>query len=74
MNEDYLFDVDIEERELAPTYWLGPIYEGMMRNGSKPKSVSSTDSVFPVSQYVVGPGSSARVLVSDLVKKILPLN
>ncbi|KAG6164041.1 hypothetical protein E4U22_001670 [Claviceps purpurea] len=27
VNEDYLFDVDIEERELAPTYWLGPIYE-----------------------------------------------
>ena len=28
VNEDYLFDVDIEERELAPIYWLGPIYEG----------------------------------------------
>lgn len=27
VNEDYLFDVDIEERELAPVYWLGPIYE-----------------------------------------------
>ncbi|KAG5979653.1 hypothetical protein E4U55_004922 [Claviceps digitariae] len=27
VNEDYLFDVDIEERELAPIYWLGPIYE-----------------------------------------------
>ncbi|KAI9724757.1 MAG: hypothetical protein M1812_000032 [Candelaria pacifica] len=27
VNEDYLFDVDIERRELAPAYWLGPIYE-----------------------------------------------
>ncbi|KAI9762559.1 MAG: hypothetical protein M4579_000362 [Chaenotheca gracillima] len=27
VNEDYLFDVDIESRELAPVYWLGPIYE-----------------------------------------------
>ena len=27
VNEDFLFDVDIEKRELAPTYWLGPVYE-----------------------------------------------
>lgn len=27
VNEDYLFDVDIETRELAPVYWLGPVYE-----------------------------------------------
>ncbi|KAF2862969.1 DDHD-domain-containing protein [Piedraia hortae CBS 480.64] len=27
VNEDYLFDVDVDARELAPTYWLGPIYE-----------------------------------------------
>ncbi|KAI5923119.1 DDHD domain-containing protein [Camillea tinctor] len=27
VNEDFLFDVDIEERELSPVYWLGPIYE-----------------------------------------------
>lgn len=27
VNEDFLFDVDIEARELAPVYWLGPIYE-----------------------------------------------
>ncbi|KAI0912269.1 DDHD domain-containing protein [Ustulina deusta] len=27
VNEDFLFDVDIEQRELAPVYWLGPIYE-----------------------------------------------
>jgi len=27
VNEDYLFDVDIEKRELIPTYWLGPVYD-----------------------------------------------
>ncbi|KAJ2985278.1 hypothetical protein NUW58_g5623 [Xylaria curta] len=27
VNEDFLFDVNIEKRELAPVYWLGPIYE-----------------------------------------------
>ncbi|UPL00857.1 hypothetical protein LCI18_011791 [Fusarium solani-melongenae] len=27
VNEDFLFDVDIEARELAPVYWLGPVYE-----------------------------------------------
>lgn len=27
VHEDFLFDVDIERRELAPVYWLGPIYE-----------------------------------------------
>lgn len=27
VNEDFLFDVDVEKRELAPVYWLGPIYE-----------------------------------------------
>ncbi|PGH04758.1 hypothetical protein AJ79_06979 [Helicocarpus griseus UAMH5409] len=27
VNEDYLFDVDIQNRELGPAYWLGPIYE-----------------------------------------------
>ncbi len=32
VNEDFLFDVDIEQRELAPVYWLGPIYE--VRRGS----------------------------------------
>ncbi len=25
VQEDYLFDVDILERELAPVYWLGPV-------------------------------------------------
>lgn len=32
VNEDFLFDVDIQARELAPTYWLGPIYD--VRRGS----------------------------------------
>jgi len=32
VNEDFLFDVDIERRELAPSYWLGPIYD--VRRGS----------------------------------------
>ena len=32
VNDDFLFDVDVEERELAPTYWLGPIYN--VRRGS----------------------------------------
>ncbi|PNY27989.1 phospholipase, mitochondrial [Tolypocladium capitatum] len=27
VNEDFLFDVDIEGRELAPVYWLGPVYD-----------------------------------------------
>ncbi|EWY91239.1 hypothetical protein FOYG_08406 [Fusarium oxysporum NRRL 32931] len=27
VNEDFLFDVDIECRELAPVYWLGPVYD-----------------------------------------------
>jgi hypothetical protein len=29
VNEDFLFDVDIEQRELKPVYWLGHIYEGL---------------------------------------------
>ncbi|KAA8893513.1 DDHD domain-containing protein [Sphaerosporella brunnea] len=27
VNEDYLFDVDIKKRELAPVYWEGPVYD-----------------------------------------------
>ncbi|OQE04305.1 hypothetical protein PENVUL_c034G08062 [Penicillium vulpinum] len=27
VNEDFLFNVDVEQRELSPTYWIGPIYE-----------------------------------------------
>lgn len=27
VNEDYLFDVDVGSRELAPAYWLGPVYD-----------------------------------------------
>ncbi|CAH1756923.1 9712_t:CDS:10 [Entrophospora sp. SA101] len=26
-NEDYLFEVDIDKRELSPVYWAGPSYE-----------------------------------------------
>jgi hypothetical protein len=32
VQEDWLFDVDILERELSPVYWLGPIYS--VRRGS----------------------------------------
>lgn len=32
VNEDFLFDVEIETRELGPVYWLGPVYE--VRRGS----------------------------------------
>ncbi|CAK7208259.1 hypothetical protein SBRCBS47491_000031 [Sporothrix bragantina] len=32
VNEDFLFDVDIDNRELAPVYWLGPVYD--VRRGS----------------------------------------
>jgi hypothetical protein len=27
VNEDYLFDVDVDKRELSSAYWLGPVYE-----------------------------------------------
>ncbi|KZZ94317.1 DDHD domain-containing protein [Moelleriella libera RCEF 2490] len=42
VNEDYLFDIDIEERELAPVYWLGPIYEVRNRSKSQTKEASGT--------------------------------
>ena len=32
VNEDYLFDVNIEQREMEPAYWVGPVYE--VRRGS----------------------------------------
>lgn len=32
VNEDYLYDVHIEKRELEPAYWIGPIYD--VRRGS----------------------------------------
>ncbi|EXJ93178.1 hypothetical protein A1O3_01735 [Capronia epimyces CBS 606.96] len=32
VNEDFLYDVHIEKRELEPVYWLGPVYE--VRRGS----------------------------------------
>ncbi|KAJ3538750.1 hypothetical protein NM208_g5770 [Fusarium decemcellulare] len=37
VNEDFLFDVDIETRELGPVYWLGPVYEGRDRSPSGAK-------------------------------------
>ncbi|KAL4781914.1 DDHD domain-containing protein [Aspergillus varians] len=27
VNEDYLFDVNINRRELGPAYWVGPVYQ-----------------------------------------------
>lgn len=27
VNEDYLYDVHIEKRELEPAYWIGPVYD-----------------------------------------------
>ncbi|KAH6842506.1 DDHD domain-containing protein [Chaetomium sp. MPI-CAGE-AT-0009] len=32
VNEDFLFDVNLEDRELAPVYWEGPVYH--VRRGS----------------------------------------
>ena len=32
VNEDFLFDVNIQQRELGPAYWLGPHYD--VRRGS----------------------------------------
>ncbi|KAK5946174.1 hypothetical protein PMZ80_000314 [Knufia obscura] len=32
VNEDYLYDVHIERRELEPAYWIGPVYD--VRRGS----------------------------------------
>jgi hypothetical protein len=32
VNEDFLFDVNIEDRELSPVYWEGPVYD--VRRGS----------------------------------------
>jgi hypothetical protein len=32
VNEDFLFDVNLENRELAPVYWEGPVYD--VRRGS----------------------------------------
>ncbi|EFW99148.1 ddhd domain containing protein [Grosmannia clavigera kw1407] len=32
VNEDFLFDVNVEDRELTPVYWLGPVYD--VRRGS----------------------------------------
>ena len=32
VNEDYLYDVHVEKRELEPAYWIGPVYD--VRRGS----------------------------------------
>ncbi|EXJ91376.1 hypothetical protein A1O1_04488 [Capronia coronata CBS 617.96] len=40
VNEDFLYDVHIEKRELEPAYWLGPVYE--VRRGSWFYAESST--------------------------------
>ncbi|KAG4419810.1 hypothetical protein IFR04_007029 [Cadophora malorum] len=44
VQEDFLFDVDIEQRELSPVYWLGPIYEATeksnIRTGDEPRSLA----------------------------------
>lgn len=32
VNEDYLYDVHIEKRELEPAYWIGPVFD--VRRGS----------------------------------------
>ena len=40
VNEDFLFDVDIDERELGPVYWEGAVYE--VRRGSWFYSEGST--------------------------------
>lgn len=34
VNEDFLFDVDINERELMPVYWVGPTYESKTHSRS----------------------------------------
>jgi hypothetical protein len=55
VNEDYLFDVNIETRELIPAYWLGPVYEGLITLSNH------------IRRYVLSlltmPSSSARYLV-----------
>lgn len=59
VNEDYLFDLDIEERELAPVYWLGPIYEGWKPVELVVWNICADD----CGQYDVALGSSRRARV-----------
>lgn len=41
VNEDFLFDVDVERRELAPAYWLGPVYDCRRGNSSLTGAVAN---------------------------------
>lgn len=88
VHEDYLFDVDIGRRELAPAYWLGPIYE--VRRGrcvhpdlSLATSLhyiqgSSQCELFEVSENAVSnydiAGSIKKEQLCELVKKTSLLN
>lgn len=63
VNEDFLFDVDIESRELAPVYWLGPVYDGMLRRNL----------CFTISnqyQFGVGHGSITKAQTCAPARKI----
>lgn len=42
VNEDNLFDVDIERRELTPAYWIGPTYEVRGVRGSSKRGLLSS--------------------------------
>lgn len=64
VNEDFLFDVDIEARELAPVYWLGPVYEGLVQQGLP---LSSTN----LCQYGEEPGSTKIARICALVRRTL---
>ena len=54
VNEDFLFDVDIRGRELAPAYWLGPVYEGQLFFCSWTKR-SAADMTSSTPRYLVLP-------------------
>ncbi|KAH8726496.1 DDHD domain-containing protein [Phaeosphaeriaceae sp. PMI808] len=45
VNEDYLFDVEIETRELAPAYWLGPVYDVKRGTWFKPDGEAVDESL-----------------------------
>lgn len=73
VNEDYLFDVDVEERELAPAYWLGPVYNvrrgtwfyhGSYLSGSAAKAVTYNNQRAPICVLVT------RILLCNLRKGI----
>lgn len=58
VNEDFLFDVDVVERELAPVYWLGPIYEGNLDG-------------IPVCDLIVGLTCCSQARVVVLSRRII---